>query len=46
MRHYEQLSNKEVAMALELSEHAASMRYVRALRNVGKLLRNAGIEDE
>src|SRR5438132_970296 len=32
MRHYEQLGNQEVAAALGLSEAAASMRYLRALR--------------
>ena len=28
MRHYEQLSNQEVALALDLTEPAASMRYL------------------
>lgn len=38
MRHYEQLSNQEIAVALELSEPAASMRYLRALKRLrGKL---------
>ena len=32
MRHFEQLSNQDVATALELSEAAASMRYLRAMR--------------
>ena len=32
MRHCEQLSNQEVAAALGLSEAAASMRYLRAVR--------------
>ena len=44
MRHYEFMSNKEVAVALNVSEHAASMRYVRALRKVGKWLRKDGYE--
>ncbi|MEZ6142040.1 MAG: sigma-70 family RNA polymerase sigma factor [Zavarzinella sp.] len=34
MRHHEQLSNQEVAKILELSEAAASMRYLRALRKL------------
>jgi RNA polymerase sigma-70 factor (ECF subfamily) len=38
MRHYEQLSNKEVAAALGLSEAAAAMRYLRAIRRVRALL--------
>jgi RNA polymerase sigma-70 factor (ECF subfamily) len=38
MRHHEQLSNSEVAEALELSEPAASMRYLRAVRRLRELL--------
>jgi RNA polymerase sigma-70 factor (ECF subfamily) len=38
MRHFEQLSNQEVAAALGLSEAAASMRYLRALRRLRALL--------
>lgn len=38
MRHHEQLSNQEVAAALELSEAAASMRYLRALRKLRGVL--------
>ncbi|MCA9175911.1 MAG: sigma-70 family RNA polymerase sigma factor [Planctomycetales bacterium] len=38
MRHYEQLTNQEVAAALELSEPAASMRYLRAVRRLRELL--------
>lgn len=34
MRHYEQLSNQEIAIALELTEPAASMRYLRALKRL------------
>ncbi len=34
MRHFEQLSNSEVAAALELSEAAAGMRYLRAMRRL------------
>lgn len=38
MRHFEQLSNQEVAMALELSEPAASMRYLRALKRLRAII--------
>ena len=38
MRHYEKLSNQEVAEALGLSEPAASMRYLRAVRRLRELL--------
>jgi RNA polymerase sigma-70 factor (ECF subfamily) len=38
MRHFEQLSNQEVASVLELSEAAASMRYLRAMRRLRALL--------
>ncbi len=38
MRHFEALSNQEVAAALELTEAAASMRYLRALRRLRDLL--------
>jgi RNA polymerase sigma-70 factor (ECF subfamily) len=38
MRHYEQLSNTEVAEVLGLSEPAASMRYLRAVRRLRALL--------
>ena len=38
MRHYEQLSNQEVAAALGLTEPASSMRYLRAIRRLRKLL--------
>ena len=34
MRHHEGLSNQEVARALDLTEAAASMRYLRALRRL------------
>jgi RNA polymerase sigma-70 factor (ECF subfamily) len=34
MRHFEQLSNSEVATALDLSPQAASMRYLRAVRRL------------
>lgn len=38
MRHFEQLSNSEVAQALQLSEPAAGMRYMRAMRRLRSLL--------
>ena len=38
MRHFEQLGNQEVAAALELSEAAASMRYLRAVRRLRDIL--------
>jgi RNA polymerase sigma-70 factor (ECF subfamily) len=38
MRHFEQLSNQEVATALGLSEAAASMRYLRAVRRLREVL--------
>jgi RNA polymerase sigma-70 factor (ECF subfamily) len=38
MRHYEQLSNQEVALALGLTEPASSMRYLRAIRRLRQLL--------
>jgi RNA polymerase sigma-70 factor (ECF subfamily) len=41
MRHYEQLTNQEAAAVLELSEAAASMRYLRAIRRLKSLLTGA-----
>ena len=38
MRHYEQLSNQEVAELLGLTEAAASMRYLRAVRRLRALM--------
>jgi RNA polymerase sigma-70 factor (ECF subfamily) len=38
MRHFENLTNQEVAAELGLSEAAASMRYLRALRRLRALL--------
>jgi RNA polymerase sigma-70 factor (ECF subfamily) len=38
MRHYEMLANQEVAVALGLTEAAASMRYLRAVRKLRDLL--------
>jgi RNA polymerase sigma-70 factor (ECF subfamily) len=48
MRHYEQLSNQDVAAVLGLSEPAASMRYLRALKRLRAVIesRPAGsVED-
>ena len=38
MRHFEQLANQEVAAALGLTEAAASMRYLRAIRKLRDLV--------
>ena len=38
MRHYEMLANQEVASSLGLTEAAASMRYLRAVRKLRDLL--------
>lgn len=38
MRHYEHLSNQETAQALGLTEAAAGMRYLRAIRRLRSLL--------
>ena len=40
MRHYEMLTNQEIATALELTEPAASMRYLRAVRRLKSVLQN------
>jgi RNA polymerase sigma-70 factor (ECF subfamily) len=46
MRHFEHLSNQEVAQALDLTEPAASMRYLRALRRLRSLLGEPSLADE
>lgn len=38
MRHYEMLSNQDIASALDLTEPAASMRYLRAIRRLKEVL--------
>ncbi|MCA9045931.1 MAG: RNA polymerase subunit sigma-24, partial [Planctomycetaceae bacterium] len=38
LRHFEELSNSETAKVLELSEQAASLRYVRALGRLKQVL--------
>jgi RNA polymerase sigma-70 factor (ECF subfamily) len=45
MRHFEQLSNSETALALDLSPQAASMRYLRAIRRLRELLADEGMVD-
>lgn len=45
MRHYEYLTNQEVAQALELTEPAASMRYLRALRRLKAVLQDESSSD-
>ena len=42
MRHHEQLSNQDVAALLQLTEAAASMRYLRALRKLRGVLIDEG----
>jgi len=42
MRHYENLSNQEAAKSLALSEPAASMRYLRAVRRLREMLEQSG----
>lgn len=44
LRHFEELSNKEVAEVLGISENAASNRYVRALGRLKGLLGDLGDE--
>lgn len=46
MRHFEQMSNQGTAAELGLSEAAASMRYLRAIRRLRALLTNDGSGDE
>jgi RNA polymerase sigma-70 factor (ECF subfamily) len=48
MRHFEQLSNQEIAQALELTEPAASMRYLRAIKRLKVMLNDpkSVVEDE
>jgi RNA polymerase sigma-70 factor (ECF subfamily) len=41
MRHYEQMSNQDIAAVLELTEPAASMRYLRALRRLREIIDQA-----
>ncbi len=41
MRHYEHLTNQEIAQSLGLTEPAASMRYLRAIRRLRNVLGNS-----
>jgi len=45
MRHFEELTNQEAAQALDLSEPAAAMRYMRALRRLRALLEGGSGEE-
>ena len=45
LRHYEHLNNQEVAQALSLTEPAASMRYLRAVRRLRELLNDHASHD-
>ena len=46
LRHFEELSNKEVAEVLQIEQKAASIRYVRALARLQKILVGLGIVAE
>jgi RNA polymerase sigma-70 factor (ECF subfamily) len=46
MRHFEHLANSEAADSLGLSPQAASMRYLRAMRRLRKLLDGGEAEGE
>jgi len=46
MRHYEQLTNQEIAQALGLTEPAASMRYLRAVRRLRDQLTDSSASGE
>ena len=41
LRHFEELTNKEVAEVLDIQEKAASIRYVRALKRLKDAINNA-----
>ena len=43
LRHFEMLTNKEVARVLELTEPGATLRYVRALTRLREMLEHLGI---
>jgi len=46
MRHYEHLTNQEIGQALGLTEPAASMRYLRAIRRLKVILQGENIDSE
>jgi RNA polymerase sigma-70 factor (ECF subfamily) len=43
MRHFEELTNKETAEALDITQKAASIRYFRALKRLQEILRQYSI---
>ena len=43
LRHFEQLGNAEAAQVLGIGETAASNRYVRALKRIGKILQDVSV---
>lgn len=45
MRHYEHLTNQEIGQLLGLSEPAASMRYLRAIRRLKHVLQDGRSDD-
>jgi RNA polymerase sigma-70 factor (ECF subfamily) len=45
MRHFEQLSNLQVAEALNLSPTAASNRYIRAVAKLGEIMKTLSTKD-
>ena len=46
MRHYEHLTNQEIAEVLKLNAPAASMRYLRAVRRLRELLEDSDLQSE
>ncbi len=47
LRHFEELTNSEVAQTLGIEQKAASIRYVRALRRLKEILAGVpGLADE
>lgn len=46
MRHYDQLTNQDVAQELNLTEPAASMRYLRAIRRLKGLLTGGTFDED
>ncbi|MCG3126189.1 MAG: hypothetical protein CHACPFDD_01019 [Phycisphaerae bacterium] len=44
LRHFEELDNHEVAAALQIESKAASIRYVRALRRLKRVLEECGLD--
>jgi len=46
MRHYEHLTNQEIGKVLDLTEPAASMRYLRAIRRLRQVMQDGGESGE